>query len=70
MTAFKNILNGNAEYEYFKERLKQQVFPNLFKLVRVTITLPAKLIHLWNSLIFGDAKDQYIFKVYYVSKPV
>ncbi|CAI6350785.1 unnamed protein product [Macrosiphum euphorbiae] len=40
MTVFKNILNGNTEYEYFKEHLTQQVFPNLFKLVQVAITLP------------------------------
>lgn len=39
-TLFKNILNGNTEYEYFKEHLTQQVFPNLFKLVQVAITLP------------------------------
>lgn len=33
MTVFKNFLNGNTEYEYFKEHLIQQVFLNLLKLL-------------------------------------
>jgi hypothetical protein len=39
MTVFKNNLNVNTEYEYFKEHLIQQIFPNLFKLLQVVITL-------------------------------
>lgn len=42
MTVFKNIVNGNTEYEYFKEHLNQQVFLiclNLYNVHRA-ITLP------------------------------
>lgn len=40
MTVFKNIIKKNIEFEHIKEHLSKQVFPNLFKVVQIAITLP------------------------------
>lgn len=40
MTVFKNIIKKNTEFKHIKEHLSKQVFPNLFKVVEIAITLP------------------------------
>jgi len=40
MTVFKNIIKENTEFTHIKEHLSKQVFPNLFKVVEIAITLP------------------------------